>query len=104
MRHHNSVLHGLLQFVPWREFERLVEEHGADKRARTLSAKSQLVALLSGQIWGCESLRAIETLQNANSSRLYHTGARPVRRTTLADANAARPCGVFTGLFEAVLA
>lgn len=104
MRHHNSVLHGLLQFVPWREFERLVEEHGADKRARTLSAKSQLVALLSGQIWGCESLRAIETLQRANSSRLYHTGARPVRRTTLADANAARPCGVFTGLFEAVLA
>jgi hypothetical protein len=93
-----------LQFVPWGEFDRLVEEHGADERARTLSTRSQLVALLSGQVWGCESLRAIETLQAANSPRLYHAGVRPVRRATLADANAARPCAVFSGLFKAVLA
>jgi Transposase DDE domain/Domain of unknown function (DUF4372) len=103
MRHENSVLHGLLQFVPWGEFDRLVEEHGADDRSRKFSARSHLVALLSGQVWGCESLRAIETLQAANVTRLYHVGARPVRRSTLADANAARPWAVFHGLFEAVL-
>jgi hypothetical protein len=103
MRHENSVLHGLLQFVPWGEFDRLVEEHGADKRSRKLSARSQLVALLSGQVWGCESLRAIETLQSANSARLYHVGAQAVRRSTLSDANATRPWAVFHGLFEAVL-
>lgn len=103
MRHENSVLHGLLQFVPWGEFDRLVEEHGADERSRKLSSRSHLVALLSGQVWGCESLRAVETLQAANSVRLYHVGVRPVRRSTLADANAARPWAVFHGLFEAVL-
>lgn len=103
MRHENSVLHGLLQFVPWYAFDQLVEEHGADARSRKLSARSHLVALLSGQVWGCESLRAIETLQAANSTRLYHVGAKPVRRSTLADANAARPWAVFHGLFEAVL-
>lgn len=103
MRHENSVLHGLLQFVPWGEFDRLVEVHGADDRSRRFSSRSHLVALLSGQVWGCESLRAIETLQAASSARLYHVGARPVRRSTLADANLARPCAVFYGLFEAVL-
>lgn len=103
MRHENSVLHGLLQFVPWGAFDRLVEEHGADERSRRLSSRSHLVALLSGQVWGCESLRAVETLQAANGTRLYHVGARPVRRSTLADANAARPWAVFHGLFEAVL-
>lgn len=103
MRHENSVLHGLLQFVPWGEFDRLVEVHGADERSRKFSSRSHLVALLAGQVWGCESLRAIETLQAANSTRLYHVGARPVRRSTLADANAARPWAVFHGLFEAIL-
>lgn len=103
MRHENSVLHGLLQFVPWGEFDRLVEEHGADERSRKLSSRSHLVALLCGQVWGCESLRAIETLQAANSARLYHVGVHHVRRSTLADANAARPWAVFHGLFEAVL-
>ena len=29
MWHQNSVFHGLLKHVPWSEFERLVEEHGA---------------------------------------------------------------------------
>jgi hypothetical protein len=42
-------------------------------------------------------------LQASYSARLYHVGAKPVRRSTLADANAARPWAVFHGLFEAVL-
>ena len=31
MRHHNSVFHELLKHVPWDVFDRLVEEHGADR-------------------------------------------------------------------------
>lgn len=99
MRHHNSVLHGLLKHVPWSIFETLVEEHGADAGVRRLSTKSQLVALLYGQLAGAVSLREIETAMGSHSARLYHLGARPVSRSTLADANAARPHAVFSQLF-----
>ena len=103
MRHENSVLHSLLQFVPWRTFDRLVDEHGTDRSIRRLSTRSQFVALLSGQLAGCDSLRAIETLQKNYTPCLYHVGTQLARRSTLADANAKRSCAVFAGLFAAIL-
>ena len=41
MRHHNSVLHGLLKHVPWAVFDRLVEEHAADARVTLEDQDSQ---------------------------------------------------------------
>jgi hypothetical protein len=99
MRHQHSVLQGLLKHVPWTAFERLVDEHGADRRVRRLSTRSQLVALLYGQLAGASSLREIEAALSSHAARLYHVGAREVSRSTLADANAARPAAVFAGLF-----
>src|SRR5579871_3602255 len=99
VRHHNSVLHGLLKHVPWREFEALVDEHGADARVRKLDTKGQLVAMLYGQLCGAASLREIEAGLASHSARLYHLGASPAARSTLADANRVRPHQVFTGLF-----
>lgn len=98
MRHENSVFHGLLKQVPWGEFERLVEAHGADARVRRLTTKSQFVALLYGQLSGAASLREIVTGLSSHALRLYHVGARPAARSTLADANAVRPYQVFTGV------
>ena len=43
------------------EFDRLVELHDADYRACQLTTKSQLMALLYGQLSGATSLREIET-------------------------------------------
>ena len=60
MRHQNSLFHQLLKFVPWPAFERLVVEHDADRRVRRLTSRSQLVALLYGQLSGAASLREIE--------------------------------------------
>lgn len=99
MRHHNSVFHGVLKHLPWARFEQLVAQHGADARVRRLSTKSQLVALLYAQLSGASSLREVEGGQRSQAVRLYHLGAKPVRRSTLADANAQRPAAVFTELF-----
>ncbi len=98
MRHQNSVFHGVLKHVPWEEFDRLVAEHGADVRVRRLTTKSQFVALLYGQLSGANSLREIVTGLQSHAARLYHVGAQPAPRSTLADANAARPYQVFTDL------
>lgn len=104
MRHHNSVLHQILKHIPWAGFEALVERHQADKHVRRLSTKSQLVALLYGQLSGALSLREIETGLASHSARLYHLGAKPVRRSTLADANALRPGEVFAELLALLMA
>ena len=104
MRHHNSVFHGLLKHVPWAAFERLVDEHDADRRVRRLTTKSQLVALLYGQLAGASSLREIEGALASHRVRLYHLGAAAVARSTLADANAARPAAVFAGLLARMVA
>jgi IS4 transposase len=103
MRHENSVFHLLLKQVPWHRFERLVEDHGADARVRRLSTKSQLVALLYGQLSGATSLREIVTGLSSHAVRLYHVGAGPVRRSTISDANAQRPAVVFTDLLALMM-
>lgn len=104
MRHHNSVLHQLLQQVPWTRFEQLVEEHEADKHVRRLSTKDQFTALLYGQLSGAASLREIEAGLKSHEARLYHLGTVPVHRSTLADANAQRPAEFFAALFAMMMA
>src|SRR5512134_2347225 len=99
VRHQNSVFHDLLKHLPWAGFDRLVETHGADARVRRLTTTSQLVALLYAQFSAAASLREIEAGLNSHAVRLYHLGAAPARRSTLADANALRPSGVFADLF-----
>lgn len=103
MRHHNSVFHGILKHVPWVEFDRLVAAHGADARVRRLTTKSQFVALLYGQLSGAASLREIVGGLESHAVRLYHLGAEPARRSTLADANGSRSYGVFAELFAALV-
>ena len=54
------------------------------------TSKSHLIALLFGQLGGAASLREIETGLRSHSRLLYHLGAQPMSRATLATANAAR--------------
>jgi IS4 transposase len=103
MRHQNSLMHELMQFIPWGRFERLVEKHQADKRVRRLNSRSQLVALLHAQLAGATSLREIEATMASHQARLYHLGVTAPKRSTLADANAARPASLFADLFAALL-
>jgi len=99
VRHQNSVFHDLQKWIPWTEFDRLVGAYGADAGVRRLSTKSQLMALLYAQLSGASSLREIEAGLASHAPKLYHLGAKPARRSTLADANALRPSAVFSALF-----
>lgn len=103
MRHQTIVFHDLLKRVPWTEFDRLVGAHEADKHVRRLSTKNQFIALLYGQLAGAASLREIVCGLESHAARLYHLGATSVSRSTLADANARRPCAVLGELFAAMV-
>jgi len=100
--HENSVFQSLLKHLPWDEFERLVEAHGADKRQRGFTSKTHLVAMIFGQFCGAASLRDIETLMSSHAAQRYHLGIGEVHRSSLAEANARRSSALFTD-FLAVL-
>src|SRR5579862_1870486 len=103
MRHHNTVFHAVLKLVPWHVLDRLVDEFKADKKVRRLTTQNQFMALLYAQLAGSESLRAIEAGFASHASKLYHLGACEITRSTLSDANAQRPCAVFTGLLAELM-
>ena len=104
MRHHNTVFHTMLKLVPWSVLDRLVEQYEANKRVRRLTTQNQFVALLYAQLAGIDSLRAIEASLESHASKLYHLGACEVSRSTLSDANAVRPCAVFSALLAELMA
>ena len=99
MLHQNSVFHGVLKHLPWHRFDRLVDEHAADKHVRKLTTKNQLIALIYAQLSGAQSLREIEATLTSHAAKLYHLGGDEASRSTLSDANARRPWQVFAGLF-----
>ena len=103
MPHHNTVFHAVLKLVPWPVLDRLVDEFEANKKVRRLTTQHQFIALLYAQLAGSESLRAIEAGFESHASKLYHLGACEVSRSTLSDANAQRPCAVFTGLLAELM-
>ena len=81
-----------------------MDAHSSDKHGRRRSTRSQFVALLYGQLAGAISLREIAGGLESHSARLYHVGAKPASRSTLADANAKRSSAVFAGLFAQMVA
>ena len=103
MRHHDSLMHELLKLVPWSKYEVAVEKFGSDQGVRRLDSKSHLVALLHAQLSGASSLREIKTTMASHAARLYHLGITAPKRSTLADANASRPAGLFADLFNDLL-
>ena len=104
MRHRNTVLYSVLNYLPWQAFDRLVLRCESDKHVRTLSTKTQFIALAYGQLAGAAGLRETVTTLNSHDAQLYHLGGRPIARSTMSDANANRPSTIFQALFTIVMA
>ena len=92
-------MHDLLARVPWPVFEALVKQHDADKHIRKLPTKTQFITMAYGQMAGIAGLRETVTVVNSHEAQLYHLGARPVKLSTLSDANRQRSSAVYETLF-----
>ena len=99
VRNQNTVLGGLLKAVSRKQFGRIVSRHEGDRYVKDFSSWDHLVTLIFAQLGGLSSLRELATVWNAQAAHHYHLGSRPVRRSTLSDANARRPSGIFAELF-----
>ncbi len=100
MAHHNTVFAQLLKLVPRHQFETLAKRHHVGCRFRKTSRWSQFIALATGQLAGRRSLRDIVSNLTAQSSLLYHLGARCVARSTLARVNERQPHEFYEALFS----
>lgn len=93
------VFSQILARVPHWEFQRVARIHGMDSARLKFSAWEHFAALVFAQLTFRESLRDIEACLSAQRSLAYHLGfRRPVRRSTLADANERRDWRFFADL------
>ena len=95
MRYQDTVFGGLMKAFPRWRFEALVKRHGADRRVRRLPCWSQFLAMLYAQLSGARSLREVIAALERFPGSHAHLGLKPVRRSTLADANRLRPAALF---------
>lgn len=103
MSHSSTVLAQLLKLVPRHEFQSLSKEHHAGQRLRKTNRWDQFTALFMAQLSGRQSLRDIEANLAQQRHTLYHAGAKPIARTSLARLNEQQPHTLYEALFQRLL-
>ncbi len=103
MAHVNTLFSQVLQFIPRHEFQKAVVRHFGDKGVRTLTCWGQFATLLFGQITGHSSIRSMITAINTQEHFLYHLGMKPIKRSTLSDANERRDPRILEAVFYNLL-
>jgi len=99
MKHVNTVFYQLLRVVPRHRFEEVVRRYDGDRRIRSLSCWTQFCVMLYAQLCSRQALRDVVSAWDSHASTHYHLGASQVKRSTLADANAKRPAGMYLEIF-----
>lgn len=104
MPYQNIVFYGLLKQIPWARFDRLVDQHEADRDDRGIKCKAHLIAMLLAQFCGARGLREIEANLKSHAGKLYHLGGCTISKSTLSTANSSRAAAdVFGGLLSALM-
>ena len=85
------------------DFQKIVNNHQADKGAKGLTTWSQFIAMLFCQLTGADSLREISDGLFSSLGKLSHVGATAVSRSTLSYANKKRPYKVFEDFYYVLL-
>ncbi len=101
---YSTVFHQVVNLISRTEFESIVAKYNGNMGVRKLDCWTWFVALLFGQMSGHDSIRAIERLFAHKDPQMQKLGFGPVRRSTLADANAHRQVIILEDLFKYCLA
>jgi len=104
LSHHNTAFHQLLQPISRHEFESLAKQHHIGQKLRSASRWDQFIGLSMSQLSCRQSLRDIESNLLSQQNKLYHLGAKPIARTTLARLNEQQPYELYQALFYKLLA
>ena len=94
----------LFQLFPGARFEAFVKQTQSDKFNKGFTSWHHLVSMMYAQLTQCQSLRELEVSFNAHPLGHYHIAAKPIKRSTLAEANQKRDSEVFRLLCDYLLA
>jgi Transposase DDE domain/Domain of unknown function (DUF4372) len=95
----------LMDCLPWSTFARIVARYRGDHSVQTFPCTEQYRAMAFAQLTYRESLRDIEACLSAQPAKLWHMGfGRPVRRSTLADANEVRDWRIYEEFAQRLIA
>jgi hypothetical protein len=94
----------VMEFVPWKNFARIVERHKGDAGIRTLDCADLFRVMAFAQLTWRESLRDIEVCLAANQSKLFHMGLKALpARSTLSDALNQRDWRIYHALAQRLI-
>lgn len=99
MSHTNTAFHQLLKPISRHEFETLAKQHHTGHKLRSATRWDQFVGMTMSQLCGRQSLRDIESNLETQQAKLYHLGAKPIARSTLARINENQPAELYQSLF-----
>jgi len=103
LSHHNTAFQQLLKPISRHEFESLAKQHHVGQKLRAATRWEQFTGMAMAQISGRQSLRDIQANLEAQRAKLYHLGAKPIARSTLARLNEKQPAELYKALFEKLL-
>lgn len=103
MTHHNTAFHQLLKPLSRHDFEGLAKQHHIGQKLRSATRWDQFTGMAMSQLAGRQSLRDIESNLQSQQAKLYHLGAKPIARTTLARLNETQPFELYQTLFSKLL-
>jgi hypothetical protein len=96
MNHGKYVYSQIIEFLPQRIFDKLVNKYYGNKYVKHFTCWNQLLCMVFGQLSNRDSLRDLIVAINAHSSKSYHLGfGKNVTLSNLAKANLRRNCKIF---------
>ena len=103
MSHNNTAFHQLLNPMSRHEFEGMAKQHHSGQKFRSATRWDQFIGMSMSQLSGRQSLRDIESNLAAQQDKLYHLGAKPIARSTLARLNESQPAKLYEAVFYKLL-
>jgi hypothetical protein len=104
MRVGKFVFAQLMELLPWKRFQRLVEKYGGNRYVKHFSCSNQFLCMAFAQLTYRESLRDIEACLRAHQAKLYHLGIRGgISRSNLAHANETRDWRLYAEFAQALI-
>jgi IS4 transposase len=96
----------ITSFIPWYQFDKIVDEFGGDYRFKNFKSRDHLLVMIFAQITFRESLRAIEASLNSQRAKLYHMGIRcnKIARNTISNADETRDYRIYEQLANVLTA
>jgi len=99
----NTMLNEILKLLPRELVKKIVDHHKGDHYSKSFKSWDHLVAMITGQLSGANSLRDLAITINSHSEAHYHLHTREIKRSTLSDANNNRNFAIFRDIATALI-